>query len=411
MSEVRRRKPPKVTQRPPSPDDEVAPAHGRTWANLLCKLFLLVTVFAGCMLYYVYITSPIKAHHWPDQVEIIKYEGVFELNTKLTSGIKIPGITAPESQVVDKDNNVYSSTIDGRIVKISPSSKGEIAKGRITFLRDEITIEGASRANPKVERGWALGLRLLGDTLYYIDTQYGLSSIDVTSGEFHHLLGINDVTPGMMSPDDLVIAPDGDTIYITDFSTHDMFNIMTIFFKGICDGRIIKYSISTGAAEVVKTGLCSPNSIELSQDGTRAFITHTLRYKIGVFDVSTWEHIKDVGITGAPDNIRVNPRGTYWIAGQHKLHKDSPNMALDQNPALRQILGAILSNDAFMDLQTHEFNALYEMSDEGEIIRVLFDAEGVLTHALTQGLELDDGRILLGSYRADYMAILNSLTS
>jgi len=361
-------------------------------------------------LFYVYITSPVQAQAWPDEVKIIDYEGVFAINTKLTSGVKIPGIVGPESQVLDDEGNIYSSTKDGKIAKISPSSKGEVAKGRITFLRDETNIKGAAKANPNLETGWALGLRLLGNTLYYVDTQYGLCSIDVTSGEFHHLLGIDDVTPRMQAPDDLVIAKDGDTIYITDFSaSNNMFDIMYIGLSGICDGRIIKYSISSGKAEVVKTGLCTPNSIELSQDGSRAFVTHTLRYKVGIYDVNTWQLIKNTHITGFADNIRATPRGTYWIAGQNKLSKDSINMALDKSPVLRQLIGGILSTQAFMDAQNHEFNALYEMSEEGEIIRVLFDEKGTLTYALTQGTELKDGSILLGSYIADFLAILNPL--
>lgn len=409
MSEVRRRKPPRVTPRPPPPD-EVVPSHSKTWASLLCKLSLLVSVVCSCLLFYVYITSPVQAQAWPDEVKIIDYEGVFAINTKLTSGVKIPGIVGPESQVLDDEGNIYSSTKDGKIAKISPSSKGEVAKGRITFLRDETNIKGAAKANPNLETGWALGLRLLGNTLYYVDTQYGLCSIDVTSGEFHHLLGIDDVTPRMQAPDDLVIAKDGDTIYITDFSaSNDMFNIMYIGLSGICDGRIIKYSISSGKAEVVKTGLCTPNSIELSQDGSRAFVTHTLRYKVGIYDVNTWQLIKNAHITGFADNIRATPRGTYWIAGQNKLSKDSINMALDKSPVLRQLIGGILSTQAFMDAQNHEFNALYEMSEEGEIIRVLFDEKGTLTYALTQGTELKDGSILLGSYIADFLAILNPL--
>ena len=78
------------------------------------------------------------------------------------------------------------------------------------------------------------GLRLFGNTLYYIDTIYGLCSVDIVTGEFRHLLAINDVTPPMMSPDDLVVTKDGQTIYITDFSmSADMMNVKKIALSGI----------------------------------------------------------------------------------------------------------------------------------------------------------------------------------
>ena len=60
----------------------------------------------------------------------------------------------------------------------------------------------------------------------------------------------------------------------------------------------MKYDVTTGDVAAVKTGLCTPNSIELSSDEKRAFITHSMRYKIGIYDVDTWELLKYTHITG-----------------------------------------------------------------------------------------------------------------
>ena len=50
---------------------------------------------------------------------------------------------------------------------------------------------------------------------------------------------------------------------------------------------------------------------------------------------------------GTPDNIRVNPRGTYWIAAQGQL-KDT--LIFEGSPVIRQVLGAILSDELFMKI-------------------------------------------------------------
>ena len=48
---------------------------------------------------------------------------------------------------------------------------------------------------------------------------------------------------------------------------------------------------------------------------------------------------------------------------------------------------------------------LFEVNDQGEIFSTRHDPFGNLTYALSQATELSDGRLVLGSYAAHFLAI------
>ena len=54
-----------------------------------------------------------------------------------------------------------------------------------------------------------------------------------------------------------------------------------------------------------------------------------------------------------------------------------------------------------------DHNVVVEMTEEGEILQCLHDPREELSSGLAQALTLSDGRIILGSYTAKFMAILD----
>ena len=48
---------------------------------------------------------------------------------------------------------------------------------------------------------------------------------------------------------------------------------------------------------------------------------------------------------------------------------------------------------------------LFELNDNGQVLRTLHDPTGNLTYALSQATDLSDGRLALGSYAAPFLAI------
>ena len=51
-------------------------------------------------------------------------------------------------------------------------------------------------------------------------------------------------------------------------------------------------------------------------------------------------------------------------------------------------------------------NIAIEVNDQGEILRVMHDTQGKLTYALSQVTELSDGRLVLGSYLAEFVSFV-----
>jgi len=49
-------------------------------------------------------------------------------------------------------------------------------------------------------------------------------------------------------------------------------------------------------------------------------------------------------------------------------------------------------------------NIVVEVTDKGEVLRVLHDPDRRLTYGLTEATELSDGRIALGSYIGDHLS-------
>ena len=47
---------------------------------------------------------------------------------------RIFGLNGPEAVEEDVDGNLYTGLVDGRVVRISPSTDGEIGQGQITNI-------------------------------------------------------------------------------------------------------------------------------------------------------------------------------------------------------------------------------------------------------------------------------------
>uniref|UniRef100_H2Y805 Adipocyte plasma membrane-associated protein n=1 Tax=Ciona savignyi TaxID=51511 RepID=H2Y805_CIOSA len=104
-----------------------------------------------------------------------------------------------------------------------------------------------------------------------------------------------------------------------------------------------------------------------------------------------------------PDNLRRNSRGNYWVAASSK---HSPMVAfLGKFPSLRQIIIGLIPQSVILRMVDSNHCMLFEVNSSGELIQTLHDPNGDLAYALSQGTELSDGRIALGSYKAQFLAI------
>nr|XP_002126470.1 adipocyte plasma membrane-associated protein-like [Ciona intestinalis] len=368
-----------------------------TTALLTVVIFTLVCVNG-------YYNSPINAVEIEGLVKV-NLEGVFAVNQKLSKGKKIL-LPSPESIAEGGDGKLYTGLTDGRVVCIHPSNDGEIGAGKVENITTGV-IEGAVNTSDAWGHGRPLGIRLRNQSLYVMDAIYGFYVIDLPTKSLKILIEPDDVTPPMKFPDDFDITADGTTVYMTDVSPKfAMTQLSYIGYEGSCTSRLIKYDMLTQKLDVVKDGLCFGNGVQLIDDESMVIVVETTHYRVNWIDTKTWQIKHVLHLPVMPDNIRKNARGTYWIAGKTQLTWIFEFAA--KYPVFRQTAAGLFSHDVLMTIAENKHGMLFEVNSAGKVIQTLHDPEGQLTHGLSQGTELSDGRIALGTFNGNFLSFSNT---
>uniref|UniRef100_H2Y815 Strictosidine synthase conserved region domain-containing protein n=1 Tax=Ciona savignyi TaxID=51511 RepID=H2Y815_CIOSA len=220
-------------------------------------LFAVITSVAAIMV-IGYLISPIKAEVFKD-VQHVPLTGVFSVNEKLSKGVRITGLPGPESVVEGSGGKLYTGLADGRIVCIHPSSDGEIGAGKVENITTG-SIQGAAMSSDALGHGRPLGLRVIANTLYVMDSIYGLYTVDLITKSTNLLIAPDAVTPVMKFPNDLTFSADGQTVYFTVVSSLDgITDVAHTIFRGDCTSRVFKYDLSTRKLTLVLENLCTAN--------------------------------------------------------------------------------------------------------------------------------------------------------
>nr|XP_002126499.1 adipocyte plasma membrane-associated protein [Ciona intestinalis] len=372
------------------------PANSSLIISILITSIIFIAVCA-----YGHNNSPINAVEIENVVEV-ELEGPFAVNEKLSHGKRI-AMRAPESCAEADDKKLYVGLRDGRVVCIHPSNDGEIGAGKVENITTGV-IEGAVNTSDAWGHGVPLGIRLRGQSLYVMDAIYGFYVIDLPTKSLKILIEPDVVTPPMKFPNDFDISADEKTVYFTDSSEkYPITELMSEVLEGSCTSRLIKYDMLTQKLDVVKDGLCFGNGVQLIDDESMVIVPETTRYRVNWIDTKTWEIKHFLHLPAMPDNVRRNRRGNYWIGGTSKMSNFVS--IIFRFPSLRQILIGLFPSSILLKAADHKHCMLFEVDNAGEVIQTLHDPDGSLAHALSQGTELSDGRIALGTYSAQFLAI------
>jgi hypothetical protein len=175
--------------------------------------------------------------------------------------------------------------------------------------------------------------------------------------------------------------PDGD-VYVTETSTR--FRRRRIFhaaMDGASDGRLLRYSDTTGKIDVMADGIYMANGLALTHDGTGLLIVsgvRVLRYDLtrGTMDEMPFVTV----MPGTGDNIKameVLPNGTsckcYWAGlGGKYVGPFSLLWYLSDRPWLRSVLLAFVPYRRIIDL-IPKWTALAVYDEGGALITTLTD--------------------------------------
>uniref|UniRef100_A0A0D3HI24 Strictosidine synthase conserved region domain-containing protein n=1 Tax=Oryza barthii TaxID=65489 RepID=A0A0D3HI24_9ORYZ len=191
----------------------------------------------------------------------------------------LDGAAGPESIVFgDAGDGPYTSVSDGRILKWLPPPERRWVEHSCSVPELLDSCRGSKDTKREQECGRPLGLKFNSKTgeLYVADAYLGL-------GVF-----------------------------------------LNIVITGDNTGRLLKYDPKENKVEVLVDGLRFPNGLAMSIDGSYLLLAETttgkiLRYWIKTPKASTIEEVAQ--LPGFPDNIKMSPRGGFWVGLHAKRGK------------------------------------------------------------------------------------------
>ncbi|PWA54612.1 strictosidine synthase [Artemisia annua] len=265
--------------------------------GIISASFLLVSAVA--LTVQVFLYSPIS----PDILELpsaVSSPPLYTPNNYLQAAIKLgEGIlNKPEDVCVDEKGILYTATRDGWIKRLLTNGTWENWKK----IHDRHTLLG-------------LTVTRAGDVIV-CDTEEGLIKVS-EDGEVTalatHMNGAN-----IRFADDVVEAADGSlyfSVASTKFGLHDW---PLDLLEAKPHGQLLKYDPSTKETSLVLDGLGFANGVTISSDQEFLVVCETwksrclkywlkeeMRGKVDIFIDN---------LPGMPDNIKLAPDGSFWIA-------------------------------------------------------------------------------------------------
>ncbi|XP_077973491.1 adipocyte plasma membrane-associated protein-like [Styela clava] len=379
-----------------------------TYENLgACRLLLKVVVgfviLIGILLCFAYAISPITAVSISGIHDIRQFEWAQVENKDLQRGIRILSeLIGPESIAIDEHDNLYTTVSDGRVVKIVNPGKHDQSVIDLTESFDYAKESKRSKIRP-------LGIRLHGSKLYFADAYQGVIMIDLKSGSHEVIVRYDDVKPSLVFPDDLTITSDGKTIYFTDMSLKWAYEEIALFaLEGECSGRLFKVDVLTKRTELVRDNLCHSNGIELDRAENHAIVAEHSRRRLAVISLESGKLVRNILLPGGPDNIRRRQNGGYWVSIPYL---PEPGHFTTWHPVIRNILATVLGELGILSWVNLNQGIAVKLNDDLEIVRIHYDTEGRLSKAITEISELSDGRLAVGSFIINGIALVDPISS
>ncbi|WP_102957681.1 ABC transporter permease [Mangrovicella endophytica] len=313
-------------------------------------------------------------------------EAAFALNDRLGAAepIGLGIVEGPEDVVLDADDNLYTGTRHGTIVRfLAPD-----------YQRSEIfaRIGGHPLGLAFAENGDLLTC-VGGMGVYRVDREGVVSRVaDETNRSW--LSVIDDSR--LRLPDDLDVAPDGRIFFSEATIRYEMADWVTDALEGRGNGRLICHDPRSGKTQTVLRGLVFPNGITMCRDGQSLLFAETWTCRISRY----WfdgpnkgkREVFTANLPGYPDNINRGSNGTFWVA---LLGLRTPTFDLAmRKPAFRRRMARRIATDEWLFPNVNR-GCVVHLSETGEILDVLWDQAGENHPSVTSTCE-HKGYLYLG---------------
>lgn len=321
-------------------------------------------------------------------------------------------VQGPESIVFDPlGRGPYTGVADGRILFWNGLSWVDFA----------YTSPNRSLCNPianatpfiyvKTEHicGRPLGLRFDKKTgeLYIADAYLGLLMVGPEGGLATSLATEAEGVP-LRFTNDVDVDSEGNVYFTESSSIYQRRNFMQLVFSGDDSGKVLKFNPATKETTVLVRNVQFPNGISLSKDGSffvfcEGSIGRLRKYWLKGEKAGTSEILAI--LPGAPDNVRVNEDGDFWVA----LHCRRSMFAYYTGlyPRIRKAILKLpipTKNQYLFQIGGKLHGVIVKYSPEGKLLQILEDSEGKVVRAVSE-VEEKDGQLWIGSVLMPFIAV------
>ncbi|XP_058734905.1 protein STRICTOSIDINE SYNTHASE-LIKE 3-like [Vicia villosa] len=323
-------------------------------------------------------------------------------------------IQGPESIVFDNlGRGPYTGLADGRILFWNEDNWVDFAyTSPNRSLCNPLPTEAATPFSyVKTEHicGRPLGLRFHKKTgeLYIADAYLGLMKVGPEGGLATSLTTEAEGVP-LRFTNDVDVDIEGNVYFTESSEIYQRRNFMQLVFSGDDSGKVLKYNPTTKETTVLVRNVQFPNGISLSKDGSffvfcEGTIGRLRKYWLKGEKAGTSEIF--AVLPGAPDNVRVNEDGDFWVAIHCRRSMYAYFTAL--YPRIRKVILKLPIPTKFQYLfqiggKLH--GVIVKYSPEGKLVQVLEDSEGKVVRAVSE-VEEKDGQLWIGSVLMPFIAV------
>ena len=310
----------------------------------------------------------------------------FALNDRLgtVETIGMGDVEGPEDVVLDRNDNLYTGTRHGTIVRfLAPD-----------YVKSEVfaRIGGHPLGLAFAENGDLLTC-VGGMGVYKVSPAGEVSR--VTDETNRSWLSVIDDSR-LRLPDDLDVAPDGRIFFSEATIRYEMADWVVDALEGRGNGRLICHDPATRKTKTLLRGLIFPNGITICRDGQSLLFAETWACRISRY----WfdgpnkgkREVLIANLPGYPDNINRGSDGTYWIA---LLGLRTPTFDLAmKKPGFRRRMARRIAADEWLFPNVNR-GCVVRVSESGDILDVLWDLSGENHPSITSTCE-HKGHLYLG---------------
>lgn len=358
--------------------DSIAAASGQTSRPYLTAFSIFIVSCSLAIILQVFFFSPIT----PDPLELppAYSASLLPTNSQLKRVIKLGEglLDKPEDVCVDKNGILYTATRDGWIKRFHRNGSWEDWR--------------------RIQSDALLGLKITKEgSVIVCDAEKGLLKF----GED----GVT-VLASQRFADDVVEASDGSlyfSVASTKFGLHDWFFDV---LEAKPHGQLLKYDPALNETSVVLSGLGFANGVALSADQDYLVVCETwkfrcLKYWLSGEGKGKTEIFVD-NLPGGPDNIKLAPDGSFWIA---LLQLTSGGLEyVHTSRALKHLVATfpkLLERVKGMHTKATAVN----VAPDGRIIRRFDDPDGAVMSFVTSALEFEN-HLYLESLNSNFVGKL-----